>query len=152
VNYLKKSLSTILTGRKQKIIQLKNEDKPKRFNMIGECPDASKIINERERIQSLNQEVLRKEHERAIKYEKKQVFNHQETPTIYLLSEELENGKLQGGFSQTRLNGQELLMEGDQVIQEIIYRELKLNLFKEEVLKKTMTISTQISIVFFGTQ
>jgi len=35
--------------------------------MIGECPDASKIINERERIQSLNQEVLRKEHERAIK-------------------------------------------------------------------------------------
>jgi len=75
-----------------------------------------------------------------------------ETPTIYLFSEEIENGKLQGGFSQTRLNGQELLMEGDQVIQEIIYRELKLNLFKEEVLKKTMTISTQISIVFFGTQ
>ena len=72
-----------------------------------------------------------------------------ETPTIYLFSEEIENGKLQGGFSQTRLNGQSLLMEGDQVIQEIIYKKSESNIFKEEVFEEDeMTISIQISIVF----
>ena len=47
--------------------------------MIGEYPDVSKIINGRERIQSLNQELLRRTHERATKVEKKKVLNHQES-------------------------------------------------------------------------
>jgi len=76
-----------------------------------------------------------------------------ETPTIYLLSEEIEKGILQGGFSQIKLNGQELRKEGEQVIQEIIYRKSESNIFKEEVFKEDEDDNQHSNINrFFGTQ
>ena len=70
-----------------------------------------------------------------------------------MFSEEIENGKLQGGFSQTRLNGQELRKEGEQVIQEIIYRKSESNIFKEEVFKEDEDDNQHSNINrFFGTQ